>query len=178
MASIEVGKLHAFLTELGKQYNEPAKLFLLGGSALVMLGSPRQTADIDYVGHDLHKDDFQLVIEQLAQSFQLDVEAVPIEEFIPVPADAHERHILIAEFEQVEVYVFDPYSIAISKLDRGFDTDIADVVFMLDQQLITMEQLELLLHQALKQAHAFDLSPATANRHLEVVRQRIASRRA
>jgi len=143
---------------------------------LVLLGSTRQTVDIDYVGHDLHQDELQLVLEQLAQSFQLDVEAVPIEEFIPIPTDADERHILIAKFGQLEVYEFDPYTIAISKLDRGFETDIADIVFMLDQHLITIAQLEALLNQALQQAKVFDLSPATAQRHLQVVRQRIASR--
>jgi hypothetical protein len=37
----------------------------------------------------------------------------------------------------------DPYTIALSKLDRGFDTDIEDVLFLLHQKLITFEQLEL-----------------------------------
>lgn len=45
----------------------------------------RATLDIDYVGHDLRKNALQHTIEQVAQEVQLDVEAVPIDEFVPMP---------------------------------------------------------------------------------------------
>lgn len=52
MENVETDKIYAFLKALGERYPQPATLFLLGGSALCLLGSPRPTLDIDYVGDD------------------------------------------------------------------------------------------------------------------------------
>lgn len=40
--------LTEFLTRLGEHYSNPATLYLLGGSALLLLGNSRQTLDIDF----------------------------------------------------------------------------------------------------------------------------------
>lgn len=60
MAEISVHQIISLVTEVGQRYQQSATLLLLGGSALRLLGSPRPTLDIDYVGHDLHKDPLQL----------------------------------------------------------------------------------------------------------------------
>jgi|694.fasta_scaffold89696_5 hypothetical protein len=64
----------------------------------------------------------------------------------------------------------DPYTIALSKLDRGFDTDIEDVLFLLHQKLITFEQLELVTAIALEKAKEFALVSANVQARLEEVR--------
>jgi hypothetical protein len=161
------------LTEVGRRYGQPAQLFLLGGSALSLLGSPRPTLDIDYVGDDLQRNELQQMIDQVAQEMGLEVEAIPIEQFIPVPADAPARHHFVDRFGALEVFIFDPYSIALSKLERGFDTDIDDIVFLLRQQVLTLEQLDTVVTQALQRAVEFDLSATQIRTHLEVVRQRL-----
>lgn len=66
MAEIVVSQILALLTEVGQRYQQPATLLLLGGSALRLLGSPRPTLDIDYVGHDLHKNALQQVLKQVS----------------------------------------------------------------------------------------------------------------
>ena len=71
MGSVESGQIRAFLEELGRRYSNPAELVLIGGSALCLLGSPRPTLDIDYVGDDLNKDDLQQVMEQIAREMNL-----------------------------------------------------------------------------------------------------------
>lgn len=63
--------LQDFLTRLGNRYPEQANLYLLGGSALILLGSSRDTLDIDYVGDDTRKDDFQIVIDEVAAELNL-----------------------------------------------------------------------------------------------------------
>jgi len=40
--------LEAFLQKLGERISQPTTLYLLGGSALCLLGSPRETLDVDY----------------------------------------------------------------------------------------------------------------------------------
>lgn len=110
---------------------------------------------------------------QIANEMQIEVEAVPIAEFIPLPADADKRAVFMGVFGNLTVYVLDPYTIALSKLDRGFDTDIEDVLFLVQQQLVTIEQLALFVENAILQAHQFDLDPSIIRRHLQVLRQSI-----
>ena len=40
--------LEAFLHKLGERISQPTTLYLQGGSALCLLGSPRETLDVDY----------------------------------------------------------------------------------------------------------------------------------
>ncbi len=44
--------LQLFLQRVGEQIADPASLYLIGGAALRLLGSPRPTLDVDYVGPD------------------------------------------------------------------------------------------------------------------------------
>jgi len=83
---VDRDRIIAFLDALGKRYLQPASLFLLGGRALCLLGNPRPTLDIDYVGNDLIKDALQKSMEILAHEMHLDVEAVTIAQFIPLQA--------------------------------------------------------------------------------------------
>ena len=136
MENVELDKIHIFLEAVGKHYTEPATLFLLGGGALCLLGSPRSTLDIDYVGDDIDSDDLQRVVAQIADGMHIEVEPVPIAKFVPLPANAQDRCIFVGQFGMLAVYVFDPYTIALSKLDRGFDTDIEDIVFLVHQGFV------------------------------------------
>lgn len=77
--------MHEFLSRLAERYTEPASLYLLGGSALLMLGSPRTTLDVDYLGDDRQLDDFQRTLSRVADELGIEAEPVPIEEFVPVP---------------------------------------------------------------------------------------------
>jgi hypothetical protein len=105
MAEITVTQIHALLTEVGRRYPLPATLTLLGGCALCLLGSTRPTLDIDYVGHDLHKNELQQVIDLVAQEMQLEVEAVPIDGFIPLPSDSLQRRLPAGDFGSISVYI-------------------------------------------------------------------------
>ena len=151
--------IYDFLERLGNSYPRQASLYLLGGSALILLGSTRETLDIDYVGDDDHKDEFQLAIEETARELGLDTEAVPIDRFIPLPEGSERRSIHIGQFGKVNVHVFDPYSIALSKLDRGSDRDLEDLVFLIQRHQINADQLERFLHDALPHANKFDFNP-------------------
>ena len=170
MDAIATQQLKSFLAAVGARYPRPATLVLLGGSALCLLGSHRPTLDIDYVGDDLHKNELQNTIEQISQELRIPVDAVPIEQFLPVPTGANERRLLIGQFGNLEVYVLDPYTIALSKLDRGFDTDIEDILFLIRQSLITTDQLESVAVDALRQASRFDLNTGAIRTHLQTVR--------
>lgn len=126
----------------------------------MMLGNPRSTLDIDYVGDDLAQTDFQHVITKVAQEMQIEVEPVPIQLFIPLEKTAYERCQLFGRFGLLDVYIFDVYSIALSKLDRGFDSDLDDIRFLLRQNHIEREMLKDAMELMIQQGKGYDLSIA------------------
>jgi hypothetical protein len=170
MAKITSEQIHLFLTELALRYTNPATIILLGGGALCLLGSERPTADIDYVGDDIYKDELQQAIEQLANDIGLIIDPVPISQFVPIPADADKRRIPVGRFGEITAYVLDPYMIALSKLDRGFESDLEDIQFLLRGNLISIEQLEIVVQNALQNAARFDLNTKAIREHLNIVR--------
>ena len=170
---MEVERIQAFLTALGARYPHPAQLYLLGGSALCLLGSSRPTLDIDYVGDDLKKNDLQKAMDELAREMGLDVEAVPIEKFIPLSVARHKNNIRVGKFGKIDVYILDPYSIALSKTDRGFDTDLDDIVFLIQRGLVDFEELEVIAHDALNQSREYDLNSGELLEHLQELKNRL-----
>jgi hypothetical protein len=103
------------------------------------------------------------------------MDPVPIESFVQMPSDSAGRRIPVGRFGVVDVFVLDPYMIALSKLDRGFDSDVADIVFLVQQELMSLDRLTDGVAAAAAHAAAFDLDPSEMQRHLAVVRQRIAN---
>jgi len=173
MAIINRANIEFFLKSVGKDCQPKSTLFLLGGGALEMLGGAHPTADLDYVGDDNQQNNLQKLMAQIADKLNIEVEAVPIADFVPLPENAHKRAILVGEFGNLTVYIFDPYTIALSKLERGFDTDIEDILFLIQHNLIKIEQLATFTEKAISQAYQFNLDSAAMRRHLQVVRQAI-----
>jgi len=177
MEPVTTVTLKAFLRRLGERYPDPATFYLLGGSALCLLGSPRTTLDVDYMFEVAQEDAarFKAVLDELSAEMRLDLDAVPLAEFIPLPPEAHERRRAVGRFGQLEVYVFDLYSIALSKIARGFEADLEDVVFMLREHLIEFGELERFFKIVLPQAPRADIVPQEFQAYFEEVRRRIAA---
>jgi hypothetical protein len=118
---------------------------------------------------------FQAALDELSAEMHLDLDAVPLAEFIPLPPKARERRRAVGRFGQLEVYVFDLYSIALSKIARGFEADLEDVVFMLRECLIEFGELEHLFQAILPQAPSADIAPQEFQAYFVEVRRRIAA---
>ncbi len=174
MGSLATAEIKAFLRRLSDRYPHPATIYLLGGSALCFLGNPRRTVDIDYT---VDPTAVALVaeIEALADEMRLELEAVPIEEFVPLPDGSAERHQWIGQFGALQVYVYDPYTIALSKLSRGFEADLQDVLFLLRKQIIALDELARYVETALPQAWDFDINPADLRLYFDEVKRQLQS---
>ncbi len=173
MGQVTPAEIIGFFQELAKRFPRSATIFLLGGSALQVLGNIRPTLDIDYDAQ-LAPDEvlaLQNAIEQLAQEQHLEFEYVPIAEFIPLPEEANRRHRLVGQFGHLAVYVYDPYSIALSKVARGLESDLQDVVWMIEQKLISFTQVAQFVQAAIPRARNFDIDPTEFKEHLESLRQ-------
>jgi hypothetical protein len=165
-------KLEELLTSLGKQVPPASRLFLLGGSALTLLGSTRPSLDIDFFGDDIQPNELHRKILEKAKELKLQVEAVPLDKFIPLPDGNEERSIYIGQFANLEIYIIDPYSIALSKVDRGLFTDFDDVVFLIDNGYISIEKLESIVQNSVSKARKFDLHPDILA-HLQELKSRL-----
>ena len=101
MESVTLQALQAFFERLGEQISAPATLYLLGGSALCLLGSPRETLDVDYSIEGAPPEAEQ-TLERLAAELKLDLEMVPLSEFIPLPPEAEARRRFVGRYGQFE----------------------------------------------------------------------------
>ncbi len=163
-------EIQDFVEKLGRNYPHPVKLYLLGGSALCFLGNPRRTIDIDFSIKE-PSEEIRAKIEEIANLMALEVEIIDFHEFIPLPENAEIRHRHVGKFGEIDVYIFDPYSIALSKLARGFDTDIQDVIFLLERDIIRIDTLSIFVKDMLPIAWDYDIDPVEMQKYLEIVRQ-------
>lgn len=166
-------KLKNFLEMIGLNYPHNERLILLGGCALNLLGSNRPTLDIDYVGDDLGKGTFDLFLEETAQKLKLDIEAVPIEKFLPVTVDDMDECLPFGKFGEIDVLILNPYIIAFSKVERGFDTDIEDVIFLIRNKYIETEIMTSRIRDTLLQANKYDIDKNSVINHWHDILQQL-----
>jgi hypothetical protein len=148
----------------------------LGGSALLLLGNPRQTLDIDYTT-DLHPQELhtlEMMRSRLAAQYRLDIGAVPIAEFVPLPPGAETRRRFIGRFGHIDVYLYDLYTIALSKIARGLDTDLEDVVFLLRANLIDLTELQEHFLSVLPRAPQADIIPSEFQQYFQDLLHRLS----
>jgi hypothetical protein len=168
---VNTSDIRSILKTLGEQVPPNSKLVLIGGSALALLGSQRPTIDIDFVGDDVKPEPLHQAIMQTALELKIYLEPVPFHRFVPLPPGSDQRAIYIDQFGNLDVYVADPYSIALTKLDRGLDTDLDDILFLSHHHYVSLEELERLLFAALPTAGKYDFNPDILA-HLQVLKSR------
>jgi hypothetical protein len=171
--SLDAIRIRAILQLIGERITTPANLILIGGGALALLGSPRLTVDIDFIGDDISPDELGKTIMQVAKEQNIYADPVPLERFVPLPQGSESRMINIGKFGNLSVYAADPYSIALGKLERGFDTDLADIVFLIRQNLIELVQLQRVVEAALPRAREFDINSSDMLAHLQTIVKRL-----
>lgn len=137
-------QLTHFFTRLGERYGRPATLYLFGGSALLWLGSPRTTVDVD-IALAAPNAELRHAVTEVAAELSLDVEESVPADFMPLPAGYERRHQRLGDFGSLTVMLFDPYSVAVMKIDRAFESDLEDVRFLLAAGHITLDTLALLI---------------------------------
>ena len=169
---MDISEIRSVLQKFGERVPPASRLVLVGGGALALPGSPRLTIDLDFIGDDVSPSDFDQDILAPAKELKISADPVPLERFVPLPEGSGERSIFIGQFGNLEVHVADPYSIAFSKLDRGFDTDFDDIVFLIQRNFVTLDELERITRNALSHAGKFDLHPEILA-HLQELKNRL-----
>lgn len=140
---IDRKRVHTFLVRLGIEFRHPARLYLVGGTTMVYEGLRDQSLDIDisYEVADHLDAEFSDCIRRMKDTMQLNVEYASPGDFIPLPAGWHDRAKFVGRFGQIDVFHFDLYSTALSKIERGREGDFQDVLALLSDSQIDLGEL-------------------------------------
>ena len=110
---------------------------------MVFEGYLNRTLDINisFEVCDDHLREFVAAVRDLKEQLSLNIEEASPSDFIPVPAGHRERSPYIGRYGQLEVFHFDLYSMALSKIERGTESDFEDVLILLHSGRIDMNVL-------------------------------------
>lgn len=140
-----VGKsqIEDFLKNLGRAFRKQGRLYLVGGAALVHLGvRTGSTDDIDIEIRSANEDEMSESIRRLKDSMKVNVEFASPGDFIPIPSQWETNAKYVGRYGSIDVFYFDFYSIALSKIERGSTKDINDVKLLIQHSSITLQELD------------------------------------
>ncbi len=106
-------------------------MYLTGGATAVLEGWRSATVDID-VHFEPDSEAALRRIADLKEELAVSVELASPLDFLPALPGWQERSRFRFREGDLEVFDFDPYSQALSKLQRGFELDLSDVRSMVD----------------------------------------------
>ena len=160
MNQISADQLEQFLVQVGRCYRHPGRLYLVGGSSLILVNAKESTLDVDiqFDVDDIHLNQFIQCLRDTARRLQIPVEQAAPDQFIPLPDGYEQRHQFIGRYGLLEVFHYDFYSVALSKLYRGNEKDFADISSLLDQALIDFETFHAQYVEILPQIDFFRLN--------------------
>lgn len=152
-APVDAARIRALARELGGAAREETVLYLTGGATAVIEGWRRSTVDVDL---RLEPDSDALFrrLSELKEELDLNIELASPPDFVPELPGWRERSPAVFREGRVTVRHFDLYSQALSKIERGFATDLTDVAAMVRDGLVEpqrakdlFEQIEPMLHR-------------------------------
>ncbi len=148
---VDKARVEDFLKNLGRNFRKAGRLYLVGGAALVHSGvRPGSTVDIVIEISGENEGEMIDAIQRLIQQMNINIEFASPRDFMPLPKHWLTQSRYIGRYGTVDVFYFDFYSIALSKMQRGSDLDLNDVKLLLQQGMITLEGLD----QAYKEVFA------------------------
>jgi hypothetical protein len=115
-------------------------MYLTGGATAVLEGWRQSTVDID-VRFEPDSDAALSRLAQIKERLGVNVELASPLDFLPPLKGWRERSRFRFREGHLEVFDFDPYSQALSKLERGFELDLADVRSMVSSGRVDPEKL-------------------------------------
>ena len=126
-------RIELFLQNIGRLFTRPGRIYLGGGTTMVYEGYRQNTLDID-ISFEVADDDhgaFVAAVRELKELLALNIEEASPAELIPPPSGNKERNQFIGRYGQLDVFHYDLFSTALSKIERGTESDFEDVLLLL-----------------------------------------------
>ena len=137
---VQIEKLEAVMSAMGRAVTSPGRIYLTGGATALLHGWRPMTVDIDLKA-DPEPAGFFEALAVLKDTLAVNIELASPSDFIPELPHWRERSLFIARHGLIDFYHYDPYSQALSKLERGHSRDLADVESMLRSGLVRRDLL-------------------------------------
>ena len=122
-------RIRAFMRAAGAAAAHEGVCYLTGGATAVLVGWRATTIDID-LALEPEQDELLRELPRIKNELAVNVELASPRDFIPLPAEWEERSIGVGREGSLTFAHFDPYSQALSKLERGHERDLEDVAAM------------------------------------------------
>lgn len=136
-------KIERFMDELGNRVRSRGSIYLTGGGTAVLEGWRGMTIDLDLKAVPEPSGLFEAIAE-LKDAIDVNIELASPDDFIPAVPGWQERSLFIGRRGALDFYHYDPFSQALSKIERGHARDLDDVKAMLERGLIDRDRLWLL----------------------------------
>ncbi len=146
---VDKARITLFLERLGERTHQPARLYLVGGTTMVYEGYRRATLDIDVLVEADDTGPIIASIRDLKKQLNINVEFASPADFIPLPTGWRERSLWVGRFGALDVFHFDLYSCALSKIERGSERDFQDTLALLRDGRIDLATLDADFHAIL-----------------------------
>jgi len=108
------------------------RIYLTGGATAVIEGWRAATIDVD-LRLEPEADELLRALPGLKERLGVNIELASPPDFIPELPGWRERSPHVLREGRVDVHHFDMYSQALSKIERGFEQDLADVREMIER---------------------------------------------
>lgn len=133
-------KIREVMRLLGRAARTDVRVYFTGGTTAVLLGWRDSTVDID-LGFSPETDEIFRAIPEIKEVLRVNIELALPSHFIPPLPGWEDRCVSIGREGKASFFHYDPYSQALSKIERGHDKDMADVAAMMEKGLIERGKL-------------------------------------
>ncbi len=125
---------------LGQAARTPARVYLTGGATAVLFDWRPNTIDVD-LKFVPDSDELLRALPILKERLHINIELAAPSDFVPTVPGWEERSIFICREGKLDFFHYDPYSQALSKLERAHVQDLDDVESMKVEKLIEPSKL-------------------------------------
>ena len=164
----DADRVRRLTEELGRIAPAGTRIYLVGGATAVLAGWRQSTVDVD-LRIEPDSDQVMRRIAELKEQLETNVEFATPADFLPELPGWRERSRFLFRAFNAEVFDYDLYSQALAKIERGFETDLADVSSMLSSGLVGRSELRSLFERISGQLFRF---PAIDERALRTKLER------
>ena len=137
---VDEGRIRELAHRLGLISSRRVRMYLTGGATAVLEGWRRSTIDID-LRFEPESDELLRELPALKERLGVNIELASPPDFIPELPGWRERSPLVFRDGNIDVHHFDPYSQALSKIERGFAQDREDVRELVSRGLVEPSRL-------------------------------------
>lgn len=128
--------MRAFARDIGRE----VRVYFTGGATAVLMGWRDSTVDVD-LRFEPELDEMFRSIPRIKEELRVNIELAAPSDFIPPLPGWETRSKYVGREGKVSYYHYDPYSQALSKIERGHAQDVSDVTAMVESGLVDRTRL-------------------------------------